>query len=168
MENNRERYRLYKDKLFFVTIAIYFSIGLVLIPVYQYHINPDGVSYISIAEKYSRGDLQDAINGYWGPLYIWVMSLFIRLGIDSLVAAKLVLLLFGSATLIATRLLSYRFDINQTIRNVFFVATVPALLFFSFAFITADLVLLTTLLFYFYLVFDEHYSQKRYRGARMR
>jgi hypothetical protein len=165
MANNRKHYRLSRDKLLFVTIAGYFLIGLALIPVYQYHINPDGVSYISIAEKYSRGEWQDAINGYWGPLYIWVMGFFIRLGIDSVVAAKLVLLLFGSATLIAARLLSYRFDINQAIRNIFFVAMVPALLFFSFAFITADLVLLTSLLFYFSFIFDEHYSKKRFRGA---
>lgn len=164
MKDNQSEYRLRKDTLLFITVAIYFLIGLILIPVYLYHINPDGVAYISIAEKYSRGEWQDAVNGYWGPLYIWTMALFMFLPLDSIITAKLVLLLYGCAALVATRLLSFRFDIKNHIRNTLFVATVPAFLFFTFAFITADLVLLTVLLFYFYFIFDKRYPKKKWRG----
>ena len=31
--------------------------------------NPGGISYLDIADAYMRGDLGNAINGYWSPLY---------------------------------------------------------------------------------------------------
>ena len=50
---------------FLVIIASYLILGIILIPYYRFQLNPDGVSYISIAQKYLLGDLIHAINGYW-------------------------------------------------------------------------------------------------------
>ena len=36
--------------------------------------NPDGVSYLDIADAYRRGDWNAALNTYWNPLYTWVLS----------------------------------------------------------------------------------------------
>ncbi|HZZ41927.1 MAG TPA: hypothetical protein VFE58_03255, partial [Tepidisphaeraceae bacterium] len=41
------------------SLAVYGVLAAVLFRAYLYHLNPDGVSYISIAEKYLRGDWQD-------------------------------------------------------------------------------------------------------------
>ena len=39
-----------------LVLIIYSVLGLFLLRHYQYQINPDEVSYISIAQKYARGD----------------------------------------------------------------------------------------------------------------
>lgn len=37
--------------------------------------NPAGISYLDIADAYRRGDLANAINAYWSPLYSWLLAL---------------------------------------------------------------------------------------------
>ena len=41
-------------------------------PFYHGH---DGLSYLEIGEAYLRGDWGAAINGYWSPLYSWLLGL---------------------------------------------------------------------------------------------
>ena len=36
---------------------------------------PDGVAYLDVANAYLRHDWRTAINGYWGPLYSWLIAL---------------------------------------------------------------------------------------------
>jgi hypothetical protein len=36
--------------------------------------NPDGVSYLDIADAYRRGDWHAALNSYWNPLYTWLLA----------------------------------------------------------------------------------------------
>jgi hypothetical protein len=38
------------------------------------YVNPDGVSYLDIADAYRRGDWSNAINAYWSPMYSWVLA----------------------------------------------------------------------------------------------
>ncbi|MBE9125750.1 MULTISPECIES: hypothetical protein [unclassified Coleofasciculus] len=35
----------------------------------------DGISYLDIGDAYMRGDWQTAINGYWSPLYSWILGI---------------------------------------------------------------------------------------------
>lgn len=37
-------------------------------------INPDGVSYLDLADAYARGNWEQAINSYWSPLYSVVLA----------------------------------------------------------------------------------------------
>src|SRR6185369_13250535 len=34
----------------------------------RYAMNPDGISYLDVADAYLRGDWAVAVNGYWSPL----------------------------------------------------------------------------------------------------
>jgi hypothetical protein len=36
--------------------------------------NPDGMSYLDVADAYARGDLLSAVNSYWSPLYSWLLA----------------------------------------------------------------------------------------------
>lgn len=45
----------------------------------RFAMNPDGISYIDIADAYSKGEWQDALNAYWSPLYSWIIALFLFL-----------------------------------------------------------------------------------------
>lgn len=40
----------------------------------RHTMNPDGVSYLDLADAYVRGDWSAAINAYWSPLYSWVLA----------------------------------------------------------------------------------------------
>ena len=40
----------------------------------RYNIEPDGISYLDIADKYIQGDWTNAVNAYWSPLYSWVLA----------------------------------------------------------------------------------------------
>jgi hypothetical protein len=47
----------------------------------RHSMNPDGVSYLDIAELYASGQWSEAVNGYWSPLYSWIMApLYVRGG----------------------------------------------------------------------------------------
>ena len=37
--------------------------------------NPAGIAYLDIADAYRRGDLANAVNAYWSPLYSWLLAL---------------------------------------------------------------------------------------------
>ena len=40
----------------------------------RHAMNPDGISYLDIADAYLAGDWAAAINAYWSPLYSWVLA----------------------------------------------------------------------------------------------
>src|SRR5690242_3748378 len=41
----------------------------------RHEIQPDGVSYLDVADKYLAGEWHAAINAYWSPLYSWLLGL---------------------------------------------------------------------------------------------
>lgn len=45
----------------------------------RFYVNPDGVSYINLSDAYARGDWSAAVNGYWSPLYPWLIGQVRRL-----------------------------------------------------------------------------------------
>jgi len=45
----------------------------------RYEISPDGISYMDMGDAYLRGDWPMAVNGYWSPLYAWLLGLALRL-----------------------------------------------------------------------------------------
>ena len=60
-------------------------------------IDPDAVCYISIAQKYLAGDFRGSINAYWSPLYSWMLTLFLLVGLPPLLAIKFLSVLIAIA-----------------------------------------------------------------------
>lgn len=87
----------------------------------RYSIGSDGMSYISIAEHYARGEFATAINGYWSPAISWLMAPFITLGVDGRLAFVVINGLAAVFTVIAGTAIVWRYT-----RNL-----VPALLFIT-------------------------------------
>ncbi|MHC4572433.1 MAG: hypothetical protein ACYS0C_10215, partial [Planctomycetota bacterium] len=56
-----------------VVLLIYLVAGISILKYYRYLVNPDGISYISIAQKYINGDFSNAVNGWWGPMLSWLL-----------------------------------------------------------------------------------------------
>jgi hypothetical protein len=142
---------------FALVLIIYSVLGLFLLRHYQYQINPDEVSYISIAQKYARGDFYDAINGYWGPLFSWLLTPFLFLGLPPLFAFKIISLIIGTLTLIGTRSLSYRFEMEERTRSVILFSMIPIILFLPLVSFTPDLLLACILVFYLTIIFKTDY-----------
>jgi hypothetical protein len=40
---------------------------------------PDGLAYLDVARSYARLDWHTAVNGYWGPLYEWLLAIGLRI-----------------------------------------------------------------------------------------
>jgi hypothetical protein len=68
------RGRMSRDRAFWqpFTWALHFIV-LLTGAIHAWHgrfaINPDGVAYLDLAERYAQGDWAAALNGYWSPLY---------------------------------------------------------------------------------------------------
>jgi hypothetical protein len=45
----------------------------------NHSMNEDGISYLDVADAYLRGDWAGAINGYWSPLYSWLLGIAMHL-----------------------------------------------------------------------------------------
>ncbi len=58
---------------FLWSVAI--GLGLFHAWVNRYVMGSDGISYLDMGDAYLRGDWQMAINGYWSPLYSWLLGL---------------------------------------------------------------------------------------------
>ncbi|HEX6751043.1 MAG TPA: hypothetical protein VF092_27385 [Longimicrobium sp.] len=41
---------------------------------FRHAMNPDGISYLDVADSYARDGLRAWVNGYWSPLYPWVLA----------------------------------------------------------------------------------------------
>jgi hypothetical protein len=143
---------------------VFVILGGALVGHYRYQINPDGISYISVAQKYLAGDFAGAINGYWGPLYSWLLMPFLYFGIEALLATKVLSLAMGLATIVALWVLSQRFEMPGSVRTVVLVASVPVILTFGFFYITSDLLLTCVILFYLSVIFGADYGAGMKKG----
>jgi hypothetical protein len=150
---------------FMLVIFAYLGIGFFLLRYYLYGLCPDGISYLSIAQKYLRGDFSNAVNGYWGPLISWLLVPLLFCGLSPLWAIKFLSLLLGLLVIIGVRLLSYRFQITEEIKNILFIALIPIVLDYSLTSINADLLLMCVLVYYLYFMFDPEYSLKSRNGV---
>jgi hypothetical protein len=150
-----------------LVITIYFIVGVLLIDHYQYIINSDGISYISIAKDYLNGNFADAVNGYWGPLFSWLLVPFLFLGstpLYTLYSTKVLSLIIGFFTIIGIKLLISRFEIEKSTEAIILFSLIPMILFFSFNLITPDLLVTCILIYYLYFIFSCKYSNKLFNG----
>lgn len=144
---------------------IYLVVALVLLPRFRFEINPDGISYIAIARKILAGQAGGAVNGYWGPLFSWLLLPFLALGLDPLLAGKLLSILIGLVTLPGLSALSYRFEMSERLRTVVLAALLPALWQFTFHSLSPDFLVVCILVHYFAVVLDGGFAGALRKGA---
>lgn len=155
---------LQSDSAPFLLAAGAYSLAWILVMPkwYSYYINVDGVCYISIAQKYLRGEVWDAINGYWGPLYSWLLMPFLLVGIEPLLAARLLGWILGLCAFGGLSLLARHYALSREARLVVALAALPVVLFFSLFGVMPDLLLTVLLLFHLYFVFHLDRSRVMY------
>lgn len=165
--NFNYHYNLRKNWDLLAVFFIYFFLGFFLFNYYLYITGVDGICYISIAQKYATGDVSNAINGYWGPLFSWLLVPFVVNGFTplfSLISAKILSLIIGFVTLIGLRWLSYRFEIDETIRKLFVFALIIPILCFALTELTSDLLMTCALIYFLVFLMDSDYPNNHWNG----
>ncbi len=155
----------FKVNSWFTLVIIIYSIsGMFLLRYYQYQVNPDALSYISLAQKYLIGDFSNAINGMWSPLFSWLLIPFLYFGLKPLLATKVLSLIIGLFAIIGVKLLSYKFEMAERNRNIIMFSLIPIILYFSFSVITPDLLSVCFLIYYLNIIFSSQYCDKVQKG----
>jgi hypothetical protein len=147
-----------------VLLIVYLACAIYLIGCYRYNVNPDGVSYITIAQKYAVGNFRDAINGCWGPMISWLMVPLLWLGVEPLLSIKILNLIIGFITILIMWRLTGVPKLSLSVRRTILLPTVLYVLYFANYTITPDLLLSCALLLYFTVIFGRFQQ----RGLQMR
>jgi hypothetical protein len=122
--------------------------NLLLLPRFRHDCNPDAIAYIGVARKIVAGDLHGAINGYWGPLFSWLLAPLLAMGLEPLLAARLLAVAMCVPASFAAWRLSLWVTLSPWLRAALLLAMLPALVNLTCREITPDLLLVAVLLFY--------------------
>lgn len=153
------------EKPLTASVVFYFITVFLLLPAYIHLVNPDGIAYITISRKYLHGDFHNAVNGYWGPLFSWLMIPFLSIGLPGYFSARIVLILTGVAAIFAVDSLVKSARLSHDIRPLALNLSVPLILTCVYWNLTPDLLLTTVLLFYFSSIINVKYTEKKYYGV---
>lgn len=154
------------NRVWYATLGLYLTLTLWLIERFRYSLYPDATSYLSIAEAYSRGEFWNGVNGYWAPLYCWLLTPLLLAGVDRLLAPKLLALLIGVVTAIGLRRLCRQLGLSVALCNAMLVAVVPWLVYWSLSYVTPDFLLVCVLTWYLSAVFDTPATSGASAGLR--
>lgn len=136
---------------------VYLLVSLALLSGFIHAINADGISYISIARRYLAGDWYGALNAYWGPLLSWLLVPFLALGLDALLAGKLLSIAIGLVTIPGLYVLAARCHLSERLRLVVTASLLPALWLFTFQKLTPDFLMVCVLVWYLAVLFGPGY-----------
>ncbi len=153
------------DWLFVMAIAVFVLLGIALLPSFQYRINTDATAYVSIAQQCLKGEFARTINGYWGPLFSWLMAPVLALGLAPLLAARLVELMAGLAMLFAVRWFAIRTGASREAGSVLALCMVMPLLSYALILVTPDILLLLFLTMYCGYALPGTYRDRPFQGA---
>jgi hypothetical protein len=148
---------------FFIFITLPFFLLVFTFSYYQHfhhYIDRDTASYIAIAFKYQQGNFFGAVNGYWSPLYSWLLAPLLFSGADP---DMLLSFINGVSSLI---ILYQLYKIASFFKLLFYLnillqfSFALALAQYSFVNITPDLLNLVFLVIYLRLYLTKQLFQK--------
>ncbi len=148
-----------------ILITVYFIlVSFTLFRMYRHNMQPDGTSYLSLAQKYLEGDFNNAINGYWSPLISWLMALFMSLGLEPTFSYGVVSTLIGWAALIGINQLMISIEVSRYTRRLYLAALSPVIAWYSLCDISADMLCACVLLHYLNTTLRDGYRIEKYSG----
>ncbi len=117
-------------------------VGLVLAGLeFRHALNADAVAYLRIASYYATGKWALAVSGYWGPMISWVLALLLKVGVPSLVAARLFMGVSAAVFYWGCIAIFRAFGLPQKWVRTGAVLSAGASVYWSVQFITPDLLL---------------------------
>jgi hypothetical protein len=109
---------------FIVSALVLLTAIVLLYPLFQYYIDPDGTAYLTITRRYATGHWAEAVNGYWGPWGCWLSAILVRFGVALIPASVAVNTAGAVGFLFASQSLFLRFQLPVFHRWVFQLALV--------------------------------------------
>ena len=152
------------NRKFTAALLLYIVAAFLLLPFYVWNLSPDSICYISIAEKYLAGNFTDAVNGYWGPLFSWILIVPIYLGVYPLVASKLVMILLSIILFFIIRRSAKYYNIDEQLLEKLYFFVIPVFLYFTYWVVTPDLLIAVCILLYLNIIFKDNYPDKLLYG----
>lgn len=147
-----------------IALAAYLVLVLILLPNYMSFHYKDEIVFVAIAERYARGEFTIAPNSLWGPLISWLIALALSLGASSIVAARAISIILGAVALWSARHLAKTMSLPDGLQLVYLLTLVPYLANYALFAVSADLPLTALLVFYFSVISDPRYPDRRYSG----
>lgn len=132
-----------------------------------YKISGDELAYIDIAHAYAVGNWESGINGYWSPLYSWLITPFLLFGsnpVNAVYISKIISLIVGIFTIISVRRLSRSFKMSKKIERSLLFSLIPSFLLFSYLYTTPDMLLVGVIILYLSVIFDPKYPDNYING----
>ena len=154
--------KIKEQKNLILVLVLYTFLAIILFSHYKYVIYPDVIAYISIAQHYLNGRISYAINGYWSPLYSWLLMPFLVLwpgNVGNLMVTKVLAVILGLFTLNAVNLVLDKLSFGIRQKTIILLASIPFMLYLTFNFVTPDLLVTCILLYYFSFLIDEKYRK---------
>lgn len=151
------------DAAVLLVLAGFLLLGAVLAHDFRGRINPDGISYIAVAEHVVHGRWAESVNGYWAPLYPWLMTPFVALGMAGPLAGRVVGLLAGLAALAGAWRLARAVGAGPGALRALLAALALPFALYGTASLTPDLLFLAIWLHYLALVHDPGFGAGRRR-----
>ena len=146
-------------------LAIYFIfVSYALFQVYRHNMQPDGTSYISLAQKYFNGDFNNAVNGHWSPMISWFIALFMLLGLEPMISYGIVSTLIGLVALIGIDKLMTEIEISRYTRWLYLAALAPVIAWYSQSDVGADMLCACVLLHYLHALLRNEYQIEKCAG----
>jgi len=152
------------DLLLLQAILIYIILALLLYPHFQYQLNPDGVSYMSIAQKYLSHDYENAINGYWGPLISWLMLPVMTFALKPWISANIVLIVTGLFVIIFSNYIIKKTDIKPWLHLIVIDVISVVVVFFVYRAISPDLLFVLFSLVFLIQILNESLRSDKLAG----
>jgi hypothetical protein len=147
-----------------IVLAYLLGCGIAL-PWHLYRVAPDTVSYLTIARKYRAWDFSDAINGYWSPLFSWLLAPLLCLGGPTDVTAKCLTIAIGAGGLASVWWLARRMELPTEVCIWTTLCVVPAVAMYSLTDTTPDLLVAVILVVYLGVVIGTDYPRSIWQGA---
>ncbi len=153
------------DKQFLIVLISFIIVSICFLPFFQYHINPDGISYLRISRYYAAGNFRTAVNGYWSPLISWLLSILYKTGLKNLMAFRLLNICIACFVLKEVDVFIRKFcsDIPRSFQLFMLVSCASELLIFHFNTITPDLLVLYLLFFLLNIFLSDEIFQRPYQ-----
>ena len=127
---------------------------------FAYHkfLNNDTLAYINIAERYAAGDWQHAINGYWSPMYSWLLCICHLTGLPLLQSCYVINFIAAALSLYVINALARRYLTHWLFYGAFGLYSLLILLHYAMSTLTPDLLAAFFCFWFLYLVTGKDFA----------
>lgn len=151
-------------KWYAIILAYYIALSSFFISYYRHDMNPDGTIYLSLAQKYISGDFKNVVSGHWAPMISWLTAMFISLGLEQIIAFRIVSILIGMLALVGIDKLMIELELTRYIRILYLVALSPVVAWYAQSNVGANMLGTCVLIYYVHATIRDEYRSKKYSG----